>query len=780
MLRLFIALALIGFASHNTDAQRQDSYVPLQCRGEIPEEFRTLTATKVQKAQAKERLSDRSSKDKRSVNDFLLRNNYVIDELLNSGKVLFGDSVTEYVNAVAGKLLVDNSELQQTLRFYVVKSTEVNAFTTNMGIVFITVGLLAQIENEAQLAFVLAHEIAHFEKEHSINSLLETKKIINKTRNDRYNGYDGRIKLLSTFSKDLEFQADEIGFMRFTKAGYNKNAASNMMDVLQFSFTPFLDVPFNPAFLELDSMKFPKELLLAEATKIPLTTDDSDDSESSHPNIRKRREILQEKIAACTLSGENYLMPKTQFENIRRICRNEMIHLDLIERRYMMAFYHSFALSTLNPGSKYYDESMAKSLYGISMYCSNRQRHKVLLNSEKVYENLQTCNHIFTKLNNKQINLIAIRYLMSIQEKYQSVMLNSMLSDLVNTGIDKHELTFENFESGLSHCRNQLLKVESSKKKIALDSLEAAFDLKMAQKQGSVNDSEDSDSKYARLRKEAEVVRATAPADSVYSDADTSKRWSNMFQYMAFTGIDRFAFSDRIAKLSEEKKASDAKDREWNNEVRDHSGYYKRHGFALGIDKVVVVDPFFFIIDERKGLQLMDSEKELIDFNHQITQCADQSNLESEILFPKSMNGNDVDRYNHMALMNDWVGEKLSHEDSGVEMIPIQTEQTSVLADIYGTDYFCYTGVFTTKQKRGGTGSAIMLGILLYPILPFVIVRAFTPLRNTFYYFLMYNMRTGTTKWVLEKNIKRSADNGYVNSLMYDTMSQIKAKTKSK
>ena len=739
-----------------------------------------MTATKVQKAQAKERLSDRSSKDKRSVNDFLLRNNYVIDELLNSGKVLFGDSVTCYVNQIADKLLTDNQELREILRFYVVKSTEVNAFTTNMGIVFITVGLLAQIENEAQLAFVLAHEIAHYEKEHSITSVLETKKIINKTRNDRYNGYDGRIKLLSTFSKDLEFQADEIGFARFTKAGYNKNAASNMMDVLQFSFTPFVDVPFNTVFLELDSLKFPSELFLKEPTKIPLTTDVADDSKSTHPNIRRRREILQEKIAACTLNGENYLFPKANFESIRRICRNEMIHLDLVERRFMMAFYHSYALSTLNPGSKYYEESIAKSLYGISMYCNARQRHKVILDSEKVYENLQLCNHLFTKLSNKQINLIAIRYMKSVNEKYQSPFVTNMLHDLLNDGISNNALTFETIGEGLSHCRTQLRKIETSKSAIALDSIEAEFDRKLAEKHTATEAVEDSDSKYARLRKEAEAVRAIEPESTASTEADTTKRWNNMFQYMAFTGVDTAAFQKELNQLIADKKAQDESDKVWNDEVRNRSGYYKRHGFALGIDKIVVVDPFFFIIDERKGLQLVDSEKELVDFNHQITQCAEQSNLESEILFPKSMNGNDVDRYNHMAMMNDWVGEKLAHEDAGVDMVPLQTEFTSSLADIYGTDYFCYTGVFTSKQKREGTGSAILLGVLLYPILPFVIIRAFTPLRNTYYYFLLYNMRTGTSKWVLEKNIKRSADNGYVNSLMYDTMTQIKAKKKNK
>jgi len=72
-----------------------------------------------------------------------------------SGRVLFGDPVSEYVNTVADKLLENEPELRSKLRFYCLKSNVTNAFATNQGMIFVTLGLIAQLENEAQLAQVL-------------------------------------------------------------------------------------------------------------------------------------------------------------------------------------------------------------------------------------------------------------------------------------------------------------------------------------------------------------------------------------------------------------------------------------------------------------------------------------------------------------------------------------------------------------------------------------------------------------------------------------------------
>lgn len=76
---------------------------------------------------------------------------------------------TAYLNTV-GHLLASHSERPDLpWTFGIVMSGDVNAFSTPGGFVFVTEGLLKKVQNEAQLAGVLAHEIAHVSGQHALN-----------------------------------------------------------------------------------------------------------------------------------------------------------------------------------------------------------------------------------------------------------------------------------------------------------------------------------------------------------------------------------------------------------------------------------------------------------------------------------------------------------------------------------------------------------------------------------------------------------------------------------
>jgi hypothetical protein len=175
---------------------------------------------------------------------------------------------------------------------------------------------------------------------------------------------------------------------------------------------------------------------------------------------------------------------------------------------------------------------------------------------------------------------------------------------------------------------------------------------------------------------------------------------------------------------------------------------------------------------------MVDSENKLLEFHQQIQTCTEYCDLESEILFPKAMQESAIIEYNDMSILNDWVGEKMSHENSDVSMIPLQTEHTVCIADAHGTDFFCYTGMFSSKERRYVSGEVWMYSVLLLPILPITIIVAATPQYNSSYYFLLYNVRTGETKWTTEKEYNRSAATGFVNSIMYDMLYQVQSKPK--
>ena len=83
-----------------------------------------------------------------------------------------------YVNEI-GQKLVDNlsDKIFPHFHFKLVDSPEINAFALPGGYVYVTRGLLAALNSEAELANVLGHEIAHVAKKHALNAIRRSKAL---------------------------------------------------------------------------------------------------------------------------------------------------------------------------------------------------------------------------------------------------------------------------------------------------------------------------------------------------------------------------------------------------------------------------------------------------------------------------------------------------------------------------------------------------------------------------------------------------------------------------
>src|SRR5690554_370862 len=105
--------------------------------------------------------------------EYLQYNHYGLRSIMGSGKILYGDPMSEFVNKVASKLMQGQPDKYQHLQFFLLKTNYTNALCMEPGVIFITTGLLAQLENEAQLAYILAHEISHYIEKHFQRSYVE-------------------------------------------------------------------------------------------------------------------------------------------------------------------------------------------------------------------------------------------------------------------------------------------------------------------------------------------------------------------------------------------------------------------------------------------------------------------------------------------------------------------------------------------------------------------------------------------------------------------------------
>ncbi len=164
--------------------------------------------------------------------------------LLGASKPVNNPELQRYINRVGRWVVNQTDRAHLPWRFAVLRSNAVNAFATPGGNIFITDGLLHLLNNEAELASVLAHEVAHVVQKHHIKAMssLNTSglsgviKLASLTREGRSNQMTsqlvGQVKdmYLRGLDKDDEFEADSMGTIIASRAGYDPFA---LMAVLQ-------------------------------------------------------------------------------------------------------------------------------------------------------------------------------------------------------------------------------------------------------------------------------------------------------------------------------------------------------------------------------------------------------------------------------------------------------------------------------------------------------------------------------------------------------------------
>lgn len=125
--------------------------------------------------------------------------------------------------------------------FTVIESDQINAFATPGGYVFFYTGILRMMDNEAEMAAVMAHEISHVVGRHSVKHLqlayggalglqLVLGNQANKVAGDIVSSVMGLA--LTGYGRSHELEADKFGVFYMQKAGYNPNAAKTMFEKL--------------------------------------------------------------------------------------------------------------------------------------------------------------------------------------------------------------------------------------------------------------------------------------------------------------------------------------------------------------------------------------------------------------------------------------------------------------------------------------------------------------------------------------------------------------------
>src|SRR5690606_22022199 len=207
--------------------------------------------------------------------------------------------------------------------------------------------------------------------------------------------------------------------------------------VLQYSYLPFDEIPFDTTFLATEGMSLPTSYLLKSTA--PITAEaDYDDSRSTHPNIKTRKlEILKQLNPKDT--GATYIISKPTFEYCQRLARYEISRLYLNSGKYAQAIYHTFLLEQKYGTDRYQQLTVAKALNAATVYRNNGVLYKMIPDWEDVEGESQQVFHIFDKFEREDLNVLTVAYTYQSFKNYPN---DEAFEKLFRRSL--YELVFEN------------------------------------------------------------------------------------------------------------------------------------------------------------------------------------------------------------------------------------------------------------------------------------------------------------------------------------------------
>jgi beta-barrel assembly-enhancing protease len=229
----------------------------------------------------------------------------------SSSKFISDPVITEYVNRI-GQNLVRNSDAQVPFTFKVIDSDVINAFSLPGGFVYINSGIIMAADEEAELAGVMAHEIAHVCARHATRQMtrsqyagLATIPLIFVGGGIGYAVYNaaglGLPIAFMSFQRGFEAEADYLGLQYDYKTGYDPQAFISFFEKVQaeekkkpgFMDKTFASHPQTPDRIEASQKEI--ETILPARPEYLVSTSEFDDVKARLAEIENRRKLTDHK-----------------------------------------------------------------------------------------------------------------------------------------------------------------------------------------------------------------------------------------------------------------------------------------------------------------------------------------------------------------------------------------------------------------------------------------------------------------------------------------------------
>lgn len=320
-----------------------------------------------------------------------------LNDLYSYDLLLQEDDITIYLNQILDRIVTANPELKsRNLKLFTLRTDEPNASTSGEGIIMFNLGLLARLQTEEDVAFIICHEIAHDMQQHVLNSVVaraeilgdkEFQKEVKKISKLEYNRLEETLRLMRALkanyaehSRSNESEADSIGFFLFKNAGYDVEEAAMVMVRLDSVDAPIYKKPIDfHARFNFGTHTF-KDSWLKDQSALDIGGNLDGlfvlpDSLKTHPDCMARAEALNR--MAGSNQGKAPTPPLRDFSKIKR-----NVHFERLE---MFLFYENF------------DEALFTALQLLNEYPENLYLHNAVVECFlEIYD--ESMEHRFAKV----------------------------------------------------------------------------------------------------------------------------------------------------------------------------------------------------------------------------------------------------------------------------------------------------------------------------------------------------------------------------------------------
>lgn len=282
-------------------------------------------------------------------------------KMLNSKSIIANGELYTKVKSIFDRILKLNPEIPQNTRLVLYRSNDFNAFTMGDNIIFVHIGLLNDLKNEAQIALVLSHEIAHNTLYHVEESIVEaikneTDKTIEKEINGILKTSYGQVSALNALllprilesrekSRNNEFEADSLGLMYLKKAQFNYTDALSMFHAMEKKSKNVSDSLNYKTYFHFQSVPSIESLDAEYERESSLGTFTKDESKlpylATHPYDRERFYKLAKILNLDTTFSKYVPNYDENYKLIERQVGIEMIQNSWVNKNLTEVIYHS-------------------------------------------------------------------------------------------------------------------------------------------------------------------------------------------------------------------------------------------------------------------------------------------------------------------------------------------------------------------------------------------------------------------------------------------------------